>query len=439
MIDRRKFLGIAAGAGATLALTPELLRALQQSGGKLLQRAIPSSGEMLPVVGLTFANHSGCADPAALKEVLNTFVDNGGKVFDSGHASDPRSESATNAIVNELGIQKRVFLSCRGLPVGGPPPSGGAVVTARIESLLASLKVAKLDLVMVNPAIDPAHLAALQAAKKQGRVRYIGAQTGLAPGNAVLESVMRNEPIDFIGLHYAVDFREAERTFLPLAQERKIAVMAYYPFGGADTPCPGSSAPPPSTTRSLFARVANTPLPEWAAEFDAKTWAQFFLKYVVSHPAVTVVRVGTTKATHMLDDIAGGIGRLPNEATRKRMAEFIDALPGGRPAAAPSPPIIALSAEILERYVGEYKTAAGSTLTFRRDGTRLFMKLSTNPQERPVYASSETRFFFGAAGIDFQLDGTGTVRGLIYEQGASAPPFLILEPGSQKISASRIR
>jgi diketogulonate reductase-like aldo/keto reductase len=90
----------------------------------------------------------------------------------------------------------------------------------------------------------------------------------------------------------------------------------------------------------LFSRVANKPLPEWAAEFDAKSWAQFFLKYVISHPAVTVARVGTTKATHMLDNIGGGIGRLPNEATRKRMAELIDALPAATPPRPPAPPAL---------------------------------------------------------------------------------------------------
>jgi aryl-alcohol dehydrogenase-like predicted oxidoreductase len=423
MVNRRDFLGITAGAGATLAFSPALLRALQQQGGKLIQRAIPSTGEMLPVIGLTFANHAGCADPVALKEVLKTFVEKGGKVFDSGHASDPRAETATTAIINELGIQNKFFMSHRGTPPGGPPQPGAATVTGRIESLIASLKVPKIDLVMVNPAIDPEHLAALKAAKKAGRVRYIGAQTGLAPGTPLLEEIMRNEPIDFIGLHYAVDFRNAEQTFLPLAQERKIAVMAYYPFGGADTLCPGASGPPPDTTRSLFARVGDRPVPEWAAEFDAKTWAQFFLKYVVSHPAVTIVRVGTTKSAHMLDDIGGGVGRLPNEAMRKRMAEYIDALPGGRP---PYVPPVAVAPAILDRYVGEYKTADGSILSFRRNGAQLLLKRSASP-EIPVYARAETRFFFGPMVIEFQLDGTGTVTGLIIEEG------------NQKTPASRIR
>jgi hypothetical protein len=121
MVNRRDFLSITLGAGATLALTPQLLRALQQSGGKLIQRAIPTSGEKLPVIGLGFANHAGCADPAALKEVLKTFVDNGGRVFDTQHQNDPKAQQATAAIVNELGVQNKLFLSLRGIPGGGGP------------------------------------------------------------------------------------------------------------------------------------------------------------------------------------------------------------------------------------------------------------------------------------------------------------------------------
>src|SRR5689334_20811705 len=122
MISRRQFLGITAGAGATLALTPELLRALQQPGGKIIQRAIPSSGEMLPVIGLTLANHAACADPAALKEVVRTFIENGGKLFDGAHQSLATAEEATVKLVNELGIQNRIFLSWRSMPPGPPQP-----------------------------------------------------------------------------------------------------------------------------------------------------------------------------------------------------------------------------------------------------------------------------------------------------------------------------
>src|ERR1043165_2109306 len=134
---------------------------------------------------------------------------------------------------------------------------------------------------------------------------------------------MRNEPIDFVGVNYDVGSRKAEETILPLALERKIGVMAFFPLGNAGgLSCTGST--------NLFSRAGTRPLPDWAAEFDARTWAQFFIKYVISHPAVIVARTGTTKAAHMLDNIGGGIGRLPDEAMRKRMAAFVDSLPSGR-------------------------------------------------------------------------------------------------------------
>ena len=328
MISRREWLGRSLGAGATLAFTPELLRALealQQQGGKLIQRAIPSSGEMLPAVGLSFSNHPGCADHAALKEVLKTFADNGGRVFDVMHVNQA-SEQFHITAANEVGIQNRLFWSTRGTPGGVAPQPGAAFVKGHVDSLLARIKVPRIDLVMLPAAADPTHLAALKQEKTAGRVRYVGVQVIADNVYPQLESVMRNEPIDFIGVDYDVGNRDrVEDTILPLAQERKIAVMAFFPFGNAGgLSCTGGT--------SLFSRVGTRPVPEWAAEFDAKTWAQFFLKYVISHPAVTVARTGTTKVTHMLDNIGGGIGRLPNEATRERMAALIDSFP------APTPP-----------------------------------------------------------------------------------------------------
>ena len=146
-VNRREFLGITTGAGA-LALTPEWLRAFQQSrDGTLIQRAIPSSGEMLPAVGLSFSNHPGCADHAALKEVLRTYADNGGRVFDAMHVSAAATEQFHITVADELGIQNKLFWSMRGIP-GGAPPQPGAVKTA-VDSLLARIKVPRLDLVML--------------------------------------------------------------------------------------------------------------------------------------------------------------------------------------------------------------------------------------------------------------------------------------------------
>ena len=320
MINRREFLGLAASAGASLAFTPQLLRAFERPGAQLIQRAIPSSGEMLPVIGLSFSNHATCADHAALEEVLRTMIDNGGRVFDAMHGN-AASEQFHATVARELGVQNQLFWSTRGAPPG-PPQPGPASARAHIETLLARLEVPRLDLVMVNPAADPTHLGVLLDEKKAGRVRYVGVQVISDNLYPQLEAVMRDEPIDFIGVDYDVGNRDrVEDTILPLARERKIGVMAFFPFGNnAGASCGGMA-------RNLFARVGDTPLPEWAADFDARTWAQFFLKYVISHPAITVARVGTTKASHMLDNIGGGVGRLPDEATRRRMAAFVDALP----------------------------------------------------------------------------------------------------------------
>ncbi|MHB1327183.1 MAG: aldo/keto reductase [Gemmatimonadales bacterium] len=332
MISRREFVGTTAGAGAALALTPELLRALEglrQPGGALIQRAIPSTGETVPAVGLSFSNHVSCSDPAALKDVLKAFADGGGRVFDLMHGN-ATAEAFHAAAANELGIQNKLFWSTRGSPSGGPggpPVHSPANAKAQIETTLARLKVPRIALVMVNPAADPSYIGVLQEAKAAGRVRYIGAQVISDNLYPQLEAVMRAEPIDFIGVDYDIGNRaRVEDTILPLAQERKIGVMAFFPFGNAGgVSCAGGT--------SLFRRVAGTPLPAWAADFDAATWAQFFLKYAISHPAVTVARVGTTKPAHMLDNLAGGTGRLPDEATRQRMAALIDALPQAPPPA----------------------------------------------------------------------------------------------------------
>jgi aryl-alcohol dehydrogenase-like predicted oxidoreductase len=407
MIDRRDLLVLA--AGVTMAISPQQLSA-QQLSGKLIERAIPSSGEKLPVIGLAFSNHPSCADHAALKEVVKAFAGNGGRYLDAtlGNAANQRFHYDA---ANELGIANKLFWSTTAFQPG--PGSSPAGVKNQIDSVLAKTRASRIDVAWVTAAGPPEVLAAVKEEKKAGRVRYIGVMTIVVQNqSAQLEALMRNEPIDLIGVDYDISNRHVEDTILPLARERKIGVVAFFPFsnnGGAS--CGGLN-------RNLFARVGNTPLPDWAAEFDARSWAQFFLKYVISHPAVTVARVGTTKATHMVDNMGGGIGRLPDEATRKRMAAFIDALPPlpplpQNPSAVPG---IALPVAILDRYVGEYKAASGFTAIFRRDGDRLFVKPGNNP-EAPLNARSEIRFQDPRGPIfEFQLDGQGKVTGAILEQ-----------------------
>lgn len=442
MIDRRRFLGIAAGAGAGLALTPELLRALQQPGGRLLQRAIPSSGEMLPVISYgprpTAPPGPGDFKPMpndipAAKAVLQAFIENGGRVVDVMHGG-PIGEQAARTAAKELELENKCFWTTSlsvTVPVlpgysGAPPKPAAAAVRAALEEKLAAFKVPTIDLVMVGTLGDVAtHLAVLREMKREGRVRYIGVhhlawlRNTPTPPFRELESVMRNEEIDFVGTDYSVGDRRAEETILPLAQERKIAFMAYFPFDRA----------------RFFNRAGSVPLPAWAAEFDAKTWAQFSLKYVLSHPAVIVARTGTTQAAHMLENIGGGIGRLPDEAMRKRMAEFVDALP---PTPVPAPqviqaqppqpnqaPPVVLSAAILDRYVGEYTyAAAGQHVTIRRDGERLLMKIKGNAPEGPLVARSESRFQgpFGLI-VEFQLDRQSKVTGAVVQAGPNRIPL----------------
>lgn len=335
MINRRDFLEISASAGAALALTPELLRAIHQPAGTLIQRAIPSSGELLPVIGVArgsvqnnarlqhladMANTSSDAY-AMLKAVIKTMADTGGKVLDSAWGG-AESQRVTSAIANDLGITNKVFWSTglASVVISGSPPPEAAAVKADIDAVFERMKVPKIDLIMVAASSPdtvralPNRLAGLREAKKEGRVRYIGVSSLPTPREkySELETVMRNEALDFIGVpHYHISQRWAEETLLPLALERKIGVVVYMPF----------------SLGRLFQRVSSRALPEWAEEFDAKTWAQFFLKYLVSHPAVTTVLPGTSSASHMLDNLRGGIGRLPNEATRARMSALMDSFP----------------------------------------------------------------------------------------------------------------
>ncbi|HZI27012.1 MAG TPA: aldo/keto reductase [Gemmatimonadaceae bacterium] len=426
MIDRRMFFGFV--AGATLAISPQLLSA-QQLSGKLIERAIPSTGEKLPVIGLAFSNHPSCADHAALKEVVKTFADNGGRYFDAtlGNAANQKFHATA---ANELGVANKFFWSTTAFQPG--PGSTPAGVKTQIDSVLARTKASKLDLAWVTAAGPPEVLAILKEEKKAGRVRYIGVMTIVEQAQAAqLEALMRNEPIDFIGVGYDIGNRFVEDKILPLALEKKIGVVAFFPFGN------NSGVSCGALSLNLFARVGNRPLPEWAAEFDAKTWSHFFTKYVISHPAITVARVGTTKAHHMLDNLGGGIGRLPNEATRKRMADLIETFPkptpparaGGPPGGGAQAPGIAVSVAILDRYVGEYRNpASGTIFAIRREGDKLFVKPGTM-DEAPLNARSEIRFQDPRGPtFEFQLDAQGKVTGAILEQqGPQGPQRIALE------------
>jgi aryl-alcohol dehydrogenase-like predicted oxidoreductase len=281
---------------------------------RLATRNIPSSGEALPVIGLgssaTFSQVARSEDVAGLREVLKTMVEHGSTVFDTAPGYGA-SEEVAGKIAAETNLTDKIFWATK-VNVAQGGKADPAAARKQIETSFQRLKKARLDLIQVHNLGDiPTQLGILKELKAAGKIRYLGVTTTSEQQYPSLIEIMKSEPLDFIGVDYAVDNREVETAILPLARDRKIGVLVYVPFG---------------RTR-LFRRVGDKPLPDWAAEFDAKTWAQFFLKFVLANPAVTVVTPATSQAKNMLDNIGGGMGRVPDAATAKRMAAFVDALP----------------------------------------------------------------------------------------------------------------
>jgi len=311
MLTRREYLALTAQAGALMALPRELLA----QAGEVMTRPIPKTGERLPLVGLgssaTFSQIAGAADIEGIKAVFAAMLEQGGTVFDTAPGYGASEEAAAKA-VNELGVRDRVFWATKLNVAGRGTSADPARARAQVDTSLARLGRDKIDLVQVHNVADMAtQFPILEEYKQAGRVRYIGTTTTFKPQYETLLTLMRDEPLDFIGIDYAVDNLDAEQQVFPLAQQRGIGVLVYLPFG---------------RTR-LWERVEGHEVPAWAEGFGATTWAQFFLKFAASHPAVTAVTPATSKPHHMVDNMTAARGRLPDEAERKRMVDFIAALP----------------------------------------------------------------------------------------------------------------
>lgn len=313
MYTRREWLNLTVAAGTALAIHPRLLQA---QDAPMISRAVPSTGEELPIIGLgssaTFSRVARSDDVTALRNVLTTLLDNGGSLFDTA-PSYGASEEVAGAIINEIDARDRVFWATK-LNVAGR--GGGAADPERaweqIETSFERIQKTPIDLIQVHNLGDPpTQLGILDELKAEGRVRYTGITCTSQGRYDEFAQVMRDYSLDFIGVDYAVDNRLAAETILPLAQDRGIGVLVYAPFG---------------RTR-LWNRVSGLDVPEWAAEFGAGSWAQFFLKYVAAHPAVTVITPATSRPANMMDNLMGGRGALPDAATLQRMAEHVDALP----------------------------------------------------------------------------------------------------------------
>jgi len=270
----------------------------------MLTRPIPATNEPLPVVGLgTWQTFDVGDDRAALdqrREVLRILFEAGGTVIDSSPMYG-RAEEVVGTLLGEMGMRDKAFLATKVWT------SGGAAGVKQMQASAAKMRAPRIDLMQIHNLVDwRTHLRTLRAWKEQKKFRYIGITHYTDPALDDLAAVIRAEPIDFVQFGYSIASRVAEARLLPLCAERGVAVIVNQPFDGG----------------ALFGQVRGKALPEWSAEVDCASWSQLFLKFILSHPAVTCVVPGTARPDHARDNFAAGIGRLPDAAQRRRMAEF---------------------------------------------------------------------------------------------------------------------
>ena len=300
-LSRRTALGLIAAA----ATVPSAVVA--RAAPAMLMRRVPSDGETLPAVGLgtwqTFDVGASAAEREPLREVLRRFVALGGRVVDSSPMYG-QAESVVGDLSVELGPSPPLFVATKVWT------SGREAGVAQMERSLKRLRVGRLDLMQVHNLVDwQTHLRTLRDWKAAGRVRYVGVTHYTASAYGELERIMRSEHLDFVQLNYSLAEREAEDRLLPLAVDRGIAVLVNRPYAEG----------------ALFRRVRGRALPQWAAGFDCASWGQFFLKWILAHPAVTAVIPATSNPEHLTDNMGAGTGGLPDAATRTRMAAHLDA------------------------------------------------------------------------------------------------------------------
>jgi aryl-alcohol dehydrogenase-like predicted oxidoreductase len=302
--QRRQFLQWLAGLGAVTALGPGV------AAPKLttIKKAVPASGEKIPVIGmgswLTFDVGDDQTARATRVQVLQAFFDQGGALIDSS----PMYGSAQEVIGHSLRqIQnKDALFAATKVWIYGQ-----WLGIKQMEAARTLWGVPRFDLMQIHNMLDwRSHLETLKAWKAEGRIRYIGITTSHGNRHQDMERALAKEPFDFVQFTYNLADRDVEQRLLPLAAERGIAVIINRPFDGG----------------ALFGPVRGKPLPAWAVEFDCTNWAQFFLKFIVSHPAVTCAIPATSRVAHMLENMGAGFGRLPDAETRQRMLAYYEKL-----------------------------------------------------------------------------------------------------------------
>ena len=304
MITRReatRLIGTAAAAALLPAGAESVLAAAASSG--MLTRAIPSTGEKLPVIGLgsavTFDARSGGA-MKPLEEVLSLFVKHGGKIIDSSPMYG-QAESVIGELAAQLHLRNSLFIATKVWT------NGKQEGLAMMERSLSRFQTSKIDLMQVHNLVDiDSQIGSLRDWKSKGRIRYTGITHSEARGFGEVEKAMRTHKPDFVQINYSLVERGAAQRILPLAQQLRMGVIVNRPFGGG----------------GVLRTIASKPLPPWAAEFDCHSWPQFLLKWIVAHPAVTCVIPATNNPQHLVDNMAAGVGGLPDAKTRQRMASL---------------------------------------------------------------------------------------------------------------------
>lgn len=306
-LSRREWmqLSVALGAGAILPNT--LSASLMNKPADILQRAIPGTKELLPIIGMgtwqTFDIGEGKEQRTQMRDILRAFYKRGGRVLDSSPMYG-RSEDVLGDLTADLKLLGQFFMATKVWT------SGANQGIQQMKSSMSKMRTQPMDLMQVHNLVDvKTHLRTLSEWKAAGKIRYIGLTHYVVSAHDDLERLIRSEEIDFIQVNFSIQTRNAEKRLLAIAQDHEVGVLINRPYEGGN----------------LFRRMKGKALPEWAAEWDISSWGQFFLKYIVSHPAVTCAIPATSKLHHLEDNMGAAFGRLPDENTRKKMVQYFEA------------------------------------------------------------------------------------------------------------------